>query len=64
MEDVKENILSYFQDLISDFLYYDRKEDEEMPRGYIEDAVKSGAITVDDMVEKFRKELTRGLGIK
>ena len=49
------------EDMISDFLYYDRKEDEDLPRGEIEKMVKSGELTVDEIVEKFREELTKGV---
>ena len=47
---------------ISDILYYDRKEDEDLPLGEIEKAVKSGDITVEEMVEAFRKELQNSFG--
>ena len=53
-----ENIIT---DMISDFLYYDRKEDEDLSRGAIEDAVSSGEITLDEIVNKFREELTKGM---
>ena len=49
-------------DLITDFLYYDRKEDDQLPCGMIEDAVKDGKITVDEIVDLFRTHLTEGLG--
>ena len=52
----KEHILNNMEDLISNFLYYDRKEDEELPRGFIEDAIFNGEITIEDIVEKFLKE--------
>lgn len=53
----RETILIYVDDLLSSFLYYDRKECEELPRGEIEDAVAAGEITVDEMVAKFRAGL-------
>lgn len=49
-------------DLVRDFLYYDRKEDEELPRGVIEELVEDGKLTVDEMVACFRKHLEEGLG--
>ena len=49
-------------DLITDFLYYDRKEDDQLPRGMIEDAVKEGKITVDEIVDLFRAHIEQGLG--
>lgn len=59
--DVRDAITGTVSDLISDFLYYDRKEDPDLPRGLIEDAVREGLITVDEIVETFREELTQGL---
>ena len=37
---------------------YDRKDDEEMPKGSIEKAVKDGIVTIDEMVEWFREEIS------
>lgn len=53
----KENILAAVSDLAINFLYYDRKEDEELPRGQIEEAIEAGEITVDEIVAKFREGL-------
>jgi hypothetical protein len=53
----RDEILAAVSDLVVDFLYYDRKEDEELPRGAIEDAVAAGEITVDEIVEAFRSGL-------
>lgn len=66
MNKIKKNnkrdlILGTIEDLISDFLYYDRKEDEELLRGDIEEAIKSGEITVEEMVEKFSNDLKKYL---
>lgn len=57
----RDLILGTIEDLISDFLYYDRKEDEELFRGDIEEAIKSGEITVEEMVEKFSSGLKKYL---
>lgn len=59
--DIREQIVGVIEDAVADLIYYDRKEDEELPRGAIESAVKSGLITIDEMVETFRSELTRRL---
>lgn len=53
----RDTILNIVDDLVSDFLYYDRKEDEDLPRGAIEEAVRAGEVTVDEIVEKFRATL-------
>lgn len=48
-------------DLVSKFLYYDRKEDEDLPRGAIQKMIRDGAISVDWIVDEFRDELVKGL---
>jgi hypothetical protein len=55
MKTRRELILGHVEDLVSNFLYYDRKEDEDLPRGSIEEAVKVGEITVDEIVAEFDK---------
>ena len=57
----KTLILGNVADLVSDFLYYDRKEDEDLPKGAIELAIENGEITVDEIVEHFRKSLEDNL---
>ena len=59
--EMKELILNNVSDLISDFLYYDRKEDEELPRGAIEEAVKNNQITVEEISAHFTDKLKKGL---
>ena len=56
-----EHIRNSLSDLISNFLYYDRKEDEELPMGEIEAAIKAGEITVAEMVAILKEELEKGL---
>ena len=45
-------------DLVTGFMYYDRKEDEELPRGSIEEALEMGEVTIDEIVDKFRSVLS------
>ncbi len=59
--ELKQLILITVEDVVSNFLYYDRKEDEELGRGAIEKAVKRNVITVDEIVEQFKKSLIEGL---
>lgn len=61
MNDRKQLILTTVDDLVSNFLYYDRKEDEELPRGAINDAIRDGELTVDEIVEQFKADLRKGL---
>jgi hypothetical protein len=60
-EEKKQLILNNIQDLVTDFLWYDRKEDDDLPPEAIEDAIKEGTITIDEMVEEFKKHLTNSL---
>ena len=53
----RELILAKLSDAVVDFVYYDRKEDEELPCGAIQDALARGEITIDDMTTHFRTEL-------
>lgn len=53
----RQRILLTIEDLVSDFLYYARKEDEGLPRGAIEEAIQAKEITIDEIVAEFRKHL-------
>lgn len=46
-------------DMVSNFLYYNRKEDEDLPVGMIEQLIRSGETSVEEIVELFRSELER-----
>jgi hypothetical protein len=48
-------------DLVSSFLYYDRKEDRDLPRGAIEQMVKDGVTTPDEIVALFAGYLKMSL---
>ena len=58
---MKEIILGKIEDLCSNFLYYDRKGDEDLTAKQLEEAVKSGKITINEMVDEFRKHLENNL---
>lgn len=58
----REIVLDTVEDLVRDFLYYDRKEDEDLPRDEIEAAIEAGEITADEIVEAFKRHLMAGLG--
>jgi len=59
----RERIINILRDSISDLLYYDRKEDEDLPRGGIEEAVRNGEITVENMITIWGNELRKGLDL-
>ncbi len=50
----KKLILDIVSGMVADFLYYNRKECEQLPLGAIEKAIDSGVITVDEIVAKFK----------
>ena len=54
---IRDKILTVLSDAVLDFMVYDRKEDEDLPRGAIEAAIEAGEITIEDMVNCFRTEL-------
>ncbi len=56
----KEQILGITGDLVGSFLYYDRKEDEDLPAGAIEAAIAAGEVTADEIADKFRSALGEG----
>jgi hypothetical protein len=57
----RENILFTVDDLVAKFLYYDRKEDEELPLESIEAAIAGCEISADEIVDRFRQQLEEGL---
>jgi hypothetical protein len=61
MKNTRRIIMDTVSDIIANFLYYHRKEDEDLRVGEIESAIKNGEITVDEIVEKFRTSLLEGL---
>jgi hypothetical protein len=56
----RERIEDVAEDLAGHFLYYDRKEDEDLPRGQIEEALATGEITIEEIVTIFRDGLLSG----
>jgi hypothetical protein len=54
----KARVLGVLEDLVSNFLYYDRKEDENLPVGAIEKMIASGELTIDEIVNAFRLYLS------
>jgi len=49
----RDIILATVEDLAAVFLYYGRKEDDQLPVGAIEEAVAAGEITVDEITGRF-----------
>jgi len=61
IERKKDLIFGAIEGLATDFLYYDRKEDANLPVGEIDDLVHKGIVTVDEMVEAFAQAIGEGL---
>ena len=53
----REHIIDAANDLMSDFLYYDRKEDNDLPTGSIQEALEQQEITTDEILAIFRRTM-------
>jgi hypothetical protein len=58
---MKENIINTVKDLCSNFLYYDRKEDEELSEDDLIQAIEEGTVTIEEMVAEFENQLRNTL---
>ena len=57
----KELIYGAIKDAVTDLLYYDRKEDEDLPVGAIEAEIRIGGVTVEELARVFEDALRRDL---
>lgn len=55
------HIIATTSDLVGEFVYYGRREDEDLPRGAIEEAIAAGETSVDEICAVFRAYLEKGL---
>jgi hypothetical protein len=53
----KQTALAAAEDLAASFLWYDRKEDPELTRDDLWALIRSGELTVAEIVAKFEKGL-------
>ncbi len=58
---MKDLILNEVEFIVSKFLYYDRKDCEDLEVGAIDNAIENDIITVDEIVAKFKSCLEDGL---
>ena len=58
---MKEKIINTINDLCSNFLYYDRKEDDELSEDDLIQAVEDGTVTIEEMVAEFENQLRNTL---
>ena len=56
-----ETLENTIKDMVSDLLYYDRKEDEDLPVGAIEKMITDGELTQAEIVERFQEELDKAI---
>ena len=57
MKTRRQHILHAVTDMVADFMYYDRKEDEDLPLESIEEAVELGEISVQEIIDAFASDL-------
>lgn len=55
--ELRNTIFDIVEDLVTDFLYYDRKDDDEIGVEELDGAIKSGIITVEEIIAHFTKKL-------
>lgn len=53
----RDRVFATVEDLVGTFLYYGRKEDDDLPVGVIEKMVASGVVTKEEIVQKFSDSL-------
>ena len=58
----KEYAKKVIIDLVADFLYYDRKEDEDLNRDDILKLYQTDELTVQETIQLFAEELARAIG--
>lgn len=57
----KETALSTLTDLVIDYLYYDRKGDEELTQQEMQELIESGELTAAEIVERFTDALDKAI---
>lgn len=55
----RQDVLKRVKDLVGALMYYDRKEDETLPRGSIEKLVEKGEICAQEIIDEFSTELRK-----
>ena len=58
---MNELLAGTINDVVADFLYYDRRGDEELKRGDIEGMIERGETSADEIVATFKSCLEAGL---
>ena len=58
---MRDKILDTFSDTVSNFLYYDRKEDEELKVWDIEQFLVNNTDMIKELVDKFELQLRESM---
>ena len=58
---VNIKVANTIDDLVANFLYYDRKGDEVLRLGQIENQLKKGTLSIDEIVLRFKQQLINGI---
>ena len=58
IQQTREHIKNAIMDLVSELCYYRRKEDEDLSIKDFNNAIKNNIITLDEMVNFFRDDLS------
>lgn len=56
-KELKQIILGTIVDLVTDFIYFDRKEDEDLDIYALKDAISRGVITKEEIVKQFKESI-------
>lgn len=58
---MKLDLKHTIEDMVSDFLYYDRKEDDYLPLGSIEQMINEGETTIEEIISSFEENIRNSL---
>ena len=59
LEKKRDKLLSFVSDCLLDFLYYDRKNCEEVSLENVREMSEKGILTPEMLIEKFTKEIEK-----
>jgi hypothetical protein len=56
-EEKRRFIRTCVEDFVADLIYYDRRDDDPLRAGDVEDAILDGVVTIEELVDVMRREL-------
>lgn len=60
-KDALRQLMNVWADLMLNVLYYDRKEDDELPQGKTEELISRGFVSVNELMELVRTDLEKAV---